>query len=76
LYIHTIRLAILIAAVQYLRVATLRNRRLETLLGSTIDQDLTYEQVNGLIPAVAEGVDLDFKGEIYKAAIAIGRNSP
>lgn len=44
---------------------TLRNRRLEQLLGGLIDESLTYSQVKGLIPATAEGPDLDFKRDTY-----------
>ncbi|MFF0721859.1 helix-turn-helix domain-containing protein [Micromonospora sp. NPDC003816] len=46
-------------------MATLRNRRLEQLLGGPIDETLTYNQVKGLIPATTEGPDLDFKRETY-----------
>ncbi|TDB79610.1 helix-turn-helix domain-containing protein [Micromonospora sp. KC721] len=44
---------------------TLRNRRLEQLLGGPIDESLTYTQVTGLIPGTAEGPDLDFKRDTY-----------
>ncbi|WP_432954146.1 AlbA family DNA-binding domain-containing protein [Micromonospora haikouensis] len=44
---------------------TLRNRRLEQLLGGPIDESLTYTQVAGLIPGTAEGPDLDFKRDTY-----------
>ncbi|MBL6275342.1 ATP-binding protein [Micromonospora fiedleri] len=44
---------------------TLRNRRLEQLLGGPIDESLTYSQVKGLIPATTEGPDLDFKRDTY-----------
>ncbi|RQX13359.1 hypothetical protein DDE19_25805 [Micromonospora ureilytica] len=44
---------------------TLRNRRLEQLLGGPIDETLTYQQVKGLIPDTTEGPDLDFKRDTY-----------
>ncbi|PMR58833.1 hypothetical protein C1A38_22700 [Verrucosispora sp. ts21] len=44
---------------------SLRNRRLEQLLGGPVDESLTYTQVTGLIPATAEGPDLDFKRDTY-----------
>ncbi|SCL70375.1 MULTISPECIES: helix-turn-helix domain-containing protein [Micromonospora] len=44
---------------------TLRNRRLEQLLGGPIDETLTYKQVKGLIPDTTEGPDLDFKRDTY-----------
>ncbi|MGI5151328.1 AlbA family DNA-binding domain-containing protein [Plantactinospora sp. CA-294935] len=44
---------------------TLRNRRLEQLLGGAIDETLTYAQVKGLIPDTTEGPDLDFKRDTY-----------
>ncbi|MDG4796898.1 ATP-binding protein [Micromonospora sp. WMMD1082] len=44
---------------------TLRNCRLEQLLGGPIDESLTYKQVTGLIPGTAEGPDLDFKRDTY-----------
>ncbi|WFE52992.1 ATP-binding protein [Micromonospora sp. WMMD1155] len=46
---------------------TLRNRRLEQLLGGPIDGTLTYQQVKGLIPAAAESPDLDFKRDTYSS---------
>ncbi|MDG4795213.1 ATP-binding protein [Micromonospora sp. WMMD1082] len=44
---------------------SVRNRRLEQLLGGPIDESLTYGQVTGLIPATAEGPDLDIKRDTY-----------
>ncbi|BCJ61552.1 AlbA family DNA-binding domain-containing protein [Micromonospora endophytica] len=44
---------------------TLRNRRLEQILGGPVDESLTYSQVKGLIPATTEGPDLDFKRDTY-----------
>ncbi|MFG1660667.1 helix-turn-helix domain-containing protein [Micromonospora chersina] len=49
---------------------TLRNRRLEQLLGGPIDETLTYKQVKGLIPDTTEGPALDFKRDTY------GRSDP
>ncbi len=46
---------------------TLRNRRLEQLLGGLIDESLTYKQVTGLIPGTVEGPDLDFKRDTYSS---------
>lgn len=50
------------------RMPTLRNRRLEQLLGGAIDETLTYAQVKGLIPHTAEGPDLDFKRDTYTSS--------
>ncbi|NES14605.1 MULTISPECIES: helix-turn-helix domain-containing protein [Micromonospora] len=47
---------------------TLRNRRLEQLLGGPIDETLTYAQVKGLIPDTTEGPDLDFKRDTYTSS--------
>jgi predicted HTH transcriptional regulator len=46
-------------------VPTLRSRRLESLFGGPIDDTLTFEQVNALIPNAVESPDLDFKQETY-----------
>jgi hypothetical protein len=52
-----------------------RSPRLERLLGGRIDESLTYDQVRGLIPNVAESSDLDFKRDTYGNTTAIGRSS-
>lgn len=47
------------------RMPAVRSPRLERLLGGRIDESLTYDQVRGLIPNVAESSDLDFKRDTY-----------
>lgn len=47
---------------------TLRNRRLESLFGGLINDTLTFDQVNGLIPNAGENPDLDFKRDTYPSS--------
>lgn len=57
-----------VSAVHHLCMSALRSRRLEQLLGGPIDVTLSYEQVKGLIPNIAEGPDLDFKRDTYSSS--------
>lgn len=55
-------------------MVALRSRRLETLLGSRID-DVTHAQVSGLVTnQVVEAFDLDYKSRLYGRADADKRD--